>query len=151
MGARFSAPVQTYPGAHPASCAISTGSFPEVKSGRGVTLTLRPPLVPWSRKSTAILLLPLRAVRPVQSLNACTRVHFTYPLLLCTSTVFVPRMYLQTVSKVTKAKNVSDLNIKHTYTHKERATDDCACRKVDKKNLSEMAWGYSQKHNIQRH
>ena len=38
-GARFSAPVQTGPGAHPASCTIGTGSFPGVKSGRGVTLT----------------------------------------------------------------------------------------------------------------
>ena len=36
MGARFSAPVQTCPGAHPASCTIGTGSFPEVKQpGRG--------------------------------------------------------------------------------------------------------------------
>ena len=39
-----------------------------------------PLLVPWSRKSTAIPLLPLWAVRPVQSLSACTRVHFTLPL-----------------------------------------------------------------------
>ena len=38
-GARFSAPVQTGPGAHPASCTMGTGSFPGVKSGRGVTLT----------------------------------------------------------------------------------------------------------------
>ena len=35
--ARFSAPVQTGPGAHPASCTMSTGSFPGVKwLGRGV-------------------------------------------------------------------------------------------------------------------
>ena len=35
--ARFSAPVQTGPGAHPASYAMSTGSFPGVKRpGRGV-------------------------------------------------------------------------------------------------------------------
>jgi len=27
MGARFSAPVQTGPGAHPAYCTMSTGSF----------------------------------------------------------------------------------------------------------------------------
>jgi hypothetical protein len=27
-GARFSAPVQTGPGAHPASCTMGTGSFP---------------------------------------------------------------------------------------------------------------------------
>ena len=38
-GARFSAPVQTGPGAHPASYTMDTGSFPGVKSGRGVTLT----------------------------------------------------------------------------------------------------------------
>jgi len=44
--ARFSASVQTGPGAHPASCTMGTGSFPGVKSGRGVTLTLYPLLVP---------------------------------------------------------------------------------------------------------
>jgi hypothetical protein len=75
--ARFSAPVQTGPGAHPASCTMGTGSFPGVKSGRGVTLTSHPFLVPWSWMSRAIPLPPLWAVRPVQSLNACTRVHFT--------------------------------------------------------------------------
>jgi len=48
MGARFSAPVQTDPGAHPASCTMGTGSFPGVKSGRGVTLTPHPLLSPWS-------------------------------------------------------------------------------------------------------
>ena len=40
--ARFSAPVQTDPGAHPASCTVGTRSFPEVKSGRGVTQTPHP-------------------------------------------------------------------------------------------------------------
>ena len=45
-GAKFSAPVQTGPWAHPASCTIGTGSFPEVKSGRGVMLTPHPLLVP---------------------------------------------------------------------------------------------------------
>jgi len=54
---------------------MGTGSFPEVKSGLGVTLTPHPLLVPWSRKNRAITLLPLGAVRPVQSLSACTRVH----------------------------------------------------------------------------
>ena len=78
VGARFSAPVQTGPGAHPTSCTMGTGSFPGVKSGRGVTLTPHPLLVPWSWKSRAIPLLPLWAVRPVQSLSACTRVHFTF-------------------------------------------------------------------------
>ena len=59
--ARFFAPVQNGPGAHPASCAMGTGSFPGVKSGRGVVLTPRPFLVPWSRKGRAIPLLSLWA------------------------------------------------------------------------------------------
>ena len=52
---------------------MDTWSFPGVKSNRGVTLTPHPLLVPWSWKSRAIPLLPLWAVRPVQSLSACTR------------------------------------------------------------------------------
>ena len=59
VGATFSVPVQTGPGVHPASCTMGTGSFPGVKSGRGVTLTPHPILVPWSGKSRAIPLLPL--------------------------------------------------------------------------------------------
>ena len=54
--------------------------FPGVKNGQGVTLTPHPLLVPSSRKSRAIPLLPLWAVRPVQSLSACTKVQFTLPL-----------------------------------------------------------------------
>ena len=46
VGARFSTPVQTSPGAHPASCTMGTGSFLGVKSGQGVTLTPHPLLVP---------------------------------------------------------------------------------------------------------
>ena len=80
--ARFSAPVQTGPGAHPASCTMGTGSFPGVKSGRGVTLAPHPLLVPWSWKSRAIPLLPLWTVRTVQNLSACTRVTFTFTLPL---------------------------------------------------------------------
>jgi len=76
VGVRFFAPVQTGPEAHPASCTMGTGSFPGVKSGRGVTLTPSPLLGLWSRKSRAIPLLPLWAVRLVQSLSAFTRVHF---------------------------------------------------------------------------
>ena len=78
MGVGFSAPVETGPGAHPASFTRGTGSFPGVKGGRGVTLTPHLLLVPWSRKSRAIPLLPLWAVRPVQSFSACTRVHFNF-------------------------------------------------------------------------
>jgi len=44
--ARFSAPVQTGRGAHPASCTMGTGSFPGVDSSRGMTLTPHLLLVP---------------------------------------------------------------------------------------------------------
>jgi len=47
--ARFSAPVQTGPEAHPASCTMGTGSFLGVRCGRGVTLTPHPLLVPRSK------------------------------------------------------------------------------------------------------
>ena len=47
-------PVQTGPGAHPASCNMGIGSFPGVKCGRGVLLTTHPLLVPRSWKSRAI-------------------------------------------------------------------------------------------------
>jgi hypothetical protein len=88
-GARFSAPVQTGPGAQPASCTMGTGSFLGVKSSRGVTLTPHPLLVPWSWKGRAIPLLPLWAVQPVQSLSACTNMHFfTFTTVIVRS--FVP-------------------------------------------------------------
>jgi len=47
-------PVQTGPGAHPASCKMGTGPFPGVKCSRGVLLTTHSLLVPRSWKSTAI-------------------------------------------------------------------------------------------------
>jgi len=50
VGARFSAPVQTDPEAHPASCTVGTGSFPGVRYGRGVKLNPHPFLVPRSKK-----------------------------------------------------------------------------------------------------
>jgi hypothetical protein len=75
VGTRCSAPVQTGPGAHPAPCTMGTGSFPWVKSVRGVTLTPHLLLWPRSRKIRAIPLLPFWAILPVQSLSVCTRVH----------------------------------------------------------------------------
>ena len=58
--------VQTCPGAHPASCKISTGCFPGVKYGLGMVLTTHPFLVPRSWKSRAIPLPTLWATpRPV--------------------------------------------------------------------------------------
>jgi hypothetical protein len=45
VGAIFSAPVQTGPGAQPAPCTLDTESFQGEKSGRSVTLTPHPLLV----------------------------------------------------------------------------------------------------------
>ena len=53
-GGRDFPPVQTGPGAHPASCKMGTGSFPGVKCSWGVLLSTHPLLVPWSWKSRAI-------------------------------------------------------------------------------------------------
>ena len=65
--------------------ALSRG----VKSGQGLTLTPHPLLVPWSGKGRAIALLPLWAVQPVQSLSACTRVHFTLTLSFISFLAFI--------------------------------------------------------------
>jgi len=75
LGARFSAPVQTGPGAHPASYTMGTGSFPGVKQpGRGVdhpcTIYRR-----GYRKSRGIPVLNLWVF------VACYRVNFTFYLL----------------------------------------------------------------------
>jgi len=76
--ARFSAPVQTCPGAHPASCIMGTAVFPRGKERAGRDATSTPPMgrtaftQPQCLYSTAIPLLPLWAVRPVHSLSACT-------------------------------------------------------------------------------
>jgi hypothetical protein len=75
VGARFSAPVQTGPGAHPASC---TGSFPGVKCGRVVLLTTHPLLAPRSWKSRAIPLPPLDHNR------ACNRVTLPFYMYIYT-------------------------------------------------------------------
>jgi len=42
VGARFSIPVQTGPGAYPAPCTMGTGSFSREWSGRGLALTSDP-------------------------------------------------------------------------------------------------------------
>ena len=51
------------------SFSMGTGSFPGVKSGRCVTLTTHPLLLPWSWKGRAIHLLPLCALRPVHRVS----------------------------------------------------------------------------------
>jgi hypothetical protein len=55
-GARFSAPVQTGPGAQPASCTMGIGTFPGVESGRSVALTPHPLLVPRSKNRVQLYL-----------------------------------------------------------------------------------------------
>jgi len=75
--------VQTGPGAQPASCTMGTGSFPRVKSGRGVTLTTYPLLVPWSRKGRSIPLPPRPPSGPYGLYKACTMVHFTLLYMDC--------------------------------------------------------------------
>ena len=94
---------------------MGTGSFPGVKSGRGVTLTPQPLLVPWSRKGRAIPLLPLWAVRPVQSLSACTSVHFTIffsppqvTSMVRLTTPYFPHFYHGNVSQQTSPRNTHD-------------------------------------------
>jgi len=57
--------------------------FPRSKERPGRDADHHPLLVPWSRKNSAIPLLPLWTVRPVTSLSTCTKVHFTF-FLLCT-------------------------------------------------------------------
>jgi hypothetical protein len=62
VGESFSVPVQTGPGAHPASSTMGTGSFPRVESGRGVMLTPHPLLVPRTKQHRRVIpLLSLRA------------------------------------------------------------------------------------------
>ena len=62
-GARFSVPVQTGPGAHPASFTMGTGSFLGVKSGQGVTLTTHPHLALRLRKEQSYTSTPPLALR----------------------------------------------------------------------------------------
>jgi len=67
--------------------------FPGGKERPGRDADPSPLLVPWSWKVRAIPLLPLRAVRPVQSLSACTRVHFTSTFYLLRTYVCTYRHY----------------------------------------------------------
>jgi hypothetical protein len=121
-GARFFTPVQTGPVADPASCRMGTGSFPGLKNGRGVTLTPHPLLVPRSWKVRAIPLLPLWAVRPVQSLSACTGVHFTFlPILTSSKEKLYKGCPIRYLSRhffiILPLMRILQRNLKWTYRH----------------------------------
>jgi len=58
VGARFSEPIQTVPGAHPASYKMGTGSFPGVKRPR-VALTTHPRIEPRFKKEQSYTSTPL--------------------------------------------------------------------------------------------
>jgi hypothetical protein len=76
MGARFSAPVQTCPGAHPASYTMGTGTLPGVKRpGRGVD---------HSPRSSAEVKekVELYLYSPSGPFVACSRVNLPLPLPL---------------------------------------------------------------------
>jgi hypothetical protein len=70
-GARFSVPIQTGPGAHPASYTTGTGSFPSVKRpGRGVD---HPPPSSAEVKERVGLI----SLLPLSAFVACYRVNLT--------------------------------------------------------------------------
>jgi len=74
------------------------------KERSGSDADASPFLLPCSRNSRIIPLLPLWVGRPVQSLSACTRVHFTFYVCMCVC------MYIHT----------------HTHTHSRVSFCDCS-------------------------
>jgi len=76
-----------------------------------------PLLVPWSRRGRAILVLPLRAVQTVQSLSACTRVHFTLLLPLFRAMIADCFHYITTVLAIS---NYTVIQSPHSNVHSQR-------------------------------
>ena len=89
MGLDFP-PVQTGPGAHPASCTMGTGSFPGVKYGRCVLLTTHPLLVPRSWKSRAISLTILWATTGPVTGKFYLYMQYTALLITASIPLFLP-------------------------------------------------------------
>ena len=82
-----------------------------------MTLTCHPFLVPWSCKSRAITLLPLWAVRLVQCLSGCTRVHFAFFTLPITTSGYIVNkdnnivLFADDTSIIITGSNRQDFNI----------------------------------------
>ena len=92
-------PVQTGPGAHPASCTMGSGFFPGVKSGRRALTTTHSILVPRSWKNRAIPLPTLWATTgPVTG----TRYLYKHCVVHYCSTLFTTRFsnYMKFVKKI---------------------------------------------------
>ena len=130
MGARFSAPVQTGPGAHPASCTMGTGSFPGVKFGRGVTLTPYPLSAVGHERVELYFYTPYgpyglyRASLPVQGCSLtlpyssetsafCNFLHSTVPSSLLGPNFLLSTLFSNTLS-IRSSLNVSD-QVSHPY------------------------------------
>jgi hypothetical protein len=63
VGASYSAPARTCPGAHPTSYTMGTGFFSRGRSGRGVALITYPSLVPRLKKELSYTLTPPLGLR----------------------------------------------------------------------------------------
>ena len=80
----FSAPVQTGPGAHPASYKIGIGSLSRGQSGRGVALTTHTHLASRLKKGYSY------TSTPVWSFVACSRMNFTFTYAYHTARRHIP-------------------------------------------------------------
>jgi len=112
VGARFSAPVQTGPGAHQASCTMGTGSFPGVESGRGVTLIPHPLLSAFGHERVELYLYSpygayglYRASVPVEG---CLKIyppcidHFWAIIRNCSSSIYLKKKLGNNLSMYTR-------------------------------------------------
>jgi len=133
VGARFSVPVQTGRGAYPDTCKMYTGTFPGVKSGRGVTLTPHSFQCRGQEKVELCLYSPYgpydlyRASVPYKgSLYLCLYPYSPYgpyglhrasvPLQRCTLTLPIPLIPLWTVRPVQSFSACTKVHFIFTYT-----------------------------------
>ena len=109
-------------------------SFQGVKSGQGVTLTPHPLLVPWSRKSRAILLLPLWTVR------LCTEPQCLYKSALpCGATLSISPKENGCFFAILCA-HAHASPPPHTHTHTQISHDRSGIR--ERMNNSFRTWSY---------